>query len=283
MSEPTPTLWLTLPKDEVLKRGDKGALVQRAQLRMLVHGIDLEPYGADGHFGDKTKAGVKLFQRRESIPVTGVIDNRTWEELMDKAEPEVQSTIAASGFVSKPSFSPLASNDARAAVFGKFRYRPAPIKGNPERIIMLDNWMVENTTVVEIPQLKQIPGVMWQGKRWSKGPKSGRVRCHKLIAEQLVGLWAAWEQAGLIDRIYSWDGLGNPRFIRGSRSILSNHAWYTAFDINYRWNMLGETPADIGEKGSVKELVPIAHDFGFYWGGHFRRRDGMHFEAAKVL
>jgi len=76
---------------------------------------------------------------------------------------------------------------------------------------------------------------------------------------------------------------GNPRFIRGSRSILSNHAWYTAFDINYRWNMLGETPADIGEKGSVKELVPIAHDFGFYWGGHFRRRDGMHFEAAKVL
>jgi hypothetical protein len=29
--------------------------------------------------------------------------------------------------------------------------------------------------------------------------------------------------------------------------------------------------------------VPVAHKFGFYWGGHFSRRDGMHFEIAKVM
>jgi len=28
--------------------------------------------------------------------------------------------------------------------------------------------------------------------------------------------------------------------------------------------------------------VPIAHDHGFYWGGHFSRSDGMHFEVAKL-
>jgi len=29
------------------------------------------------------------------------------------------------------------------------------------------------------------------------------------------------------------------------------------------------------------KLVPIANELGFYWGGHFTRRDGMHFELAK--
>jgi hypothetical protein len=30
-------------------------------------------------------------------------------------------------------------------------------------------------------------------------------------------------------------------------------------------------------------LVGIANDNGFYWGGHFTRLDGMHFEIAKLL
>jgi hypothetical protein len=48
--------------------------------------------------------------------------------------------------------------------------------------------------------------------------------------------------------------------------------------------MLGKRPALVSEKGSVRELVPIANKYGFYWGGHFNSRpDGMHFEAAKIL
>ncbi|MBP0575977.1 M15 family metallopeptidase [Mycobacterium tuberculosis] len=40
----------------------------------------------------------------------------------------------------------------------------------------------------------------------------------------------------------------------------------------------------MGAKGCVRELVPIANRFGFYWGGHFSTRaDGMHFEVAKLL
>ena len=35
-------------------------------------------------------------------------------------------------------------------------------------------------------------------------------------------------------------------------------------------------------KGSVRQLVPIANELGFYWGGHFNRRDGMHFEMARI-
>jgi hypothetical protein len=33
----------------------------------------------------------------------------------------------------------------------------------------------------------------------------------------------------------------------------------------------------------VRELVPIANELGWYWGGHYRKRlDGMHFELVKV-
>jgi hypothetical protein len=71
--------------------------------------------------------------------------------------------------------------------------------------------------------------------------------------------------------------------VRGSNTTLSNHAWGTGFDINAKWNPLGAVPALRGDTGSVRELVPIAHDHGFFWGGHFSRSDGMHFEVARVL
>jgi hypothetical protein len=104
-----------------------------------------------------------------------------------------------------------------------------------------------------------------------------------MIGAQVQMLFRAWEDAGLRNRLLTWAGGFVPRFVRGSRTTLSNHAWGTAFDVNVAWNARGAMPALRGEKGSVRELVPIANDFGFYWGGHFSRRDGMHFEAARVL
>jgi hypothetical protein len=83
--------------------------------------------------------------------------------------------------------------------------------------------------------------------------------------------------------ILTFDGSYVARFVRGSTSVLSNHSFGTAFDINVTWNRLGVVPALVGQKGSVRELVGIANDNGFYWGGHFTRLDGMHFEIAKLL
>ena len=89
-----------------------------------------------------------------------------------------------------------------------------------------------------------------------------------------------WEKAGLLDRIISFGGGFEPRFVRGSTTTLSNHSFGSAFDINVAWNERGHRPALVGEKGSVRELVPIAHKWGFWWGGHFSTPDGMHFEVA---
>jgi hypothetical protein len=113
-------------------------------------------------------------------------------------------------------------------------------------------------------------------------PDAGRIFVHRLVVDQVRALFQAWEAAGLVDGLLTWEGSFAPRFVRGSRTTVSNHAWGTAFDVNFPWNRLGAVPALRGEKGSVRDLVPIAHELGFYWGGHFSRCDGMHFEVARL-
>lgn len=96
-------------------------------------------------------------------------------------------------------------------------------------------------------------------------------------------MWAAWEQVGLLAHVLSYAGSFEPRFQRGS-TTLSNHAFGTAFDINEPQNKMGTMPALVGKPGGVRELVTIANEHGFFWGGHFKKRpDGMHFEVARLL
>ena len=169
-----------------------------------------------------------------------------------------------------PSFDPLVGNEALWEVFGKFSYVANPLRHNEEHITVTDNWVEENIVSVNIPQLASV--------------KDGStiVAFHKKAKDQLQKLWNDWESAGLIHLVKTWNGSYDPRFRRGSSTILSNHAFGSAFDINAKWNELGEIPALVGEKGCVRELVQIANDNGFYWGGHFPIDflDGMHFEVA---
>lgn len=168
-------------------------------------------------------------------------------------------------YPAKPDFKALTSA-GRERLFGKFRYE-ATGNGN---IKILGNWVAENIVKVKIPQLIGIEGA----------PKDGIIFWHKKGVEQIKGFFQAVEDAGLLHLIISWAGSYNARFIRGSHTNLSNHSWATAFDINAPQNWLGKQPAAIGQKGCLLQLVSIAHQFGFYWGGHFDRLDGMHFELA---
>lgn len=169
----------------------------------------------------------------------------------------------------KPNFKPLVSTAERQRIFGKFDYRA--VAGSDD-IVILGNWERENIIRVHIPQLTGVGGGLV--------PKNLSIPFHKLAANQLQALFREWEDAGLIKHILTYAGSFVPRFVRGSRSTLSNHAFGTAFDINAAWNGLGRVPAKAGTTGSVRELVAIAHKHGFYWGGHFSRPDGMHFEVA---
>lgn len=195
------------------------------------------------------------------------------QAMVDFSQPD--GDRKSSGWPVTPgSMRPLVSTEERQRIFGTFSYSPAPTASNREAIVIAGTWQQDNIITVQIPQLV--------GRSIRGAPRDGMVQWHRLATAQLQRLWAAWEQAGLLDRILSWDGAFVPRFIRGSTTVLSNHAFGTAFDINASTNGLGSTPALIGQAGCVRELVTIANRCGFFWGGHFPepRLDGMHFEVA---
>jgi hypothetical protein len=190
-----------------------------------------------------------------------------------RSEPPTSRAVDKSSpsFPPRPDFAAI-SSAAREQTFGKPRFVASPQPGNPEHIEILDDWEVKNIKKVSIP----IKGIVGR-------PGPIEVRFHKLAADQLIELWLAWEKEGLLDRVLSFDGAYVPRFMRGSTTKLSNHAFGTAFDINASFNSLKARPALVGQRGSVRELVPIANDLGFFWGGFFNNRpDGMHFEVAEL-
>jgi peptidoglycan hydrolase-like protein with peptidoglycan-binding domain len=267
---PTSDLALPLP---ALRLGSRGAMVKAWEIFLI--GEKLDPGEPDGNFTDMTEQATRAFQTEAKIEADGIVGRQTMLkalshgfELMD--EPS-SGDKTGSNFPPRPSFPPLVSNAQRQALFGAYDYVSDPRPGNPEHVRILGSWEQDNIIDVPVPQLKKTA-------IGSKAPSS--IRFHRLAAAQLQGLWKGWEDAKLLDTILSFAGGFEPRFVRGSRTTLSNHSFGSAFDINAEWNARGHRPALAGEKGSTRALVPIAHQWGFWWGGHFSTPDGMHFEVA---
>lgn len=259
----------------VIKQGSKGAEVRAIQY--FLTGRKLYPGEVDGDFGLKTKVGVVAYQKSKGLVADGIIGNATLGAMLADGLQLTETPDTAKpgtfppGFPARPDYGPMTSAQANAA-FGTFSYVAAPTKGNPEGIRITDNWESDNIVLFQIPQLVTL-GLS----------KTGNVRAHRKVVPQTIALWQAWDDADLLDLIISWEGMFFARFVRGSRSTLSNHSKGSAFDINAGYNGLGKVPAPVGATGSVRELVPLAVRFGFYWGGWFSRGDGMHFEVKSVL
>lgn len=263
---------------ETLRLGSTGPVVARWQ--MFLRGEDLYTKETHGRFDQDTFLATKAYQTSRGLkPVDGIAGNGTLGKAMTEGFAALDDTGIYDDFDERgPNWPPRpvdlkpASFALRQQMFGTFSYVKAPTAGNPEGIDILGTWERDNLVTIEVPQLKGVTGA---GK--------GLVTFHKVGAPKLLALFAAWEAEGLLPLVLAWGGSFAPRFIRGSTSVLSNHAWATAFDINVAQNGLGRRPALVGEKGSVRKLVPLAAEHGFSWGGWFPTRpDGMHFELVKV-
>ncbi len=239
----------------------------------FLRGRGFDPGPTDGQFGDRTRDATIAYQTRYGLDPDGVAGQRTLLKAVSQGFELVEQPRdddRGSNFPPPPTFEPLVTNQQRAQVFGSFDFVPAPTAAEPGAVRILGNWQRDNIVKVPVPQVRNVQGARGRDYIWF----------HRLAARQLQALWSAWEVAGLLDRVLTYEGSFNPRFVRGSTTTLSNHAFGSGFDINYTWNKLGHRPALVGQRGSVRELVPIAHQHGFYWGGHFGRPDGMHFEIA---
>lgn len=264
----------------VLKKGSTGINVKKWQYFLI--GQNLLHDIADGVFGTNTYNATIEFQKLKGLEQDGKVGNNTLGAAMllgfDVVKDESDSE-KGQNWPPKPNFLPLVSTAERQKIFGKFEYKHTG-GGN---IRILGNWEAENIIKVEIPQLLKVRSRLTNEEDKKLIPIDGKVKFHKLAAKQMQTLWDVWEKEGLLDLVINYAGSFVPRFVRGSETVLSNHAFGTAFDINAAWNGLGRVPALAGKTGSVLELVPYAHKLGIYWGGHFTRHDGMHFEIAKIL
>ncbi len=258
---------------KLIKINSQGDLVKNWQTFLTGHGFFEGE--VSGTFDAETKNATIAFQQNNNLQPDGIVGNKSFGMAMQLGFEGIiddRNDKSGAGFPPKPAFSPLTGNDERQAIFGTFTFVPKPVPGNPENIQITSQWVQENIITVSIPQLIHIKG-------------SEKVQFHKKAANQIQKLWNEWETAGLLHLILTWEGSYVARFVRGKakQQILSNHAFGSAFDINFEWNRLGTIPALAGQKGSVRELVNIANSNGFYWGGHFSRLDGMHFEIAKLM
>ncbi|WP_437315894.1 M15 family metallopeptidase [Sorangium sp. So ce385] len=260
----------------VLQRGLRGDDVAEWQLFLI--GQRLDPGLADGIFGAGTLTATQAFQTAHHLDADGKVGRHTLARALQLGfgslhDPEDQEERGPN-WPPRPDDLPTIGLAARQALFGKFDYAPDPHPQERERIRVLGSWAQDNIVTIEVPQLV--------GKK--RAAPKGRVTCHRLAADQICALFAAWERAGLLDRVLTWDGCYNPRFVRGSDRTLSQHAFGSAFDINADQNGYGVEPARVGKPGCVRELVQIANELGFFWGGHFSGRlDGMHFEIARLM
>jgi len=153
----------------------------------------------------------------------------------------------------------------RVKRYGSFTFKASPGGDSPERITVDPAWVSKHIVAVAVPQL---------GGR--------KVHVHRDVAQPLLALFAAWEDAGVLSDVTKFAGCWVARFKRGkaggTEKDLSNHSWGSAIDVNPQQNWLGKTPAAEGEPGSVLRLVPIAEANGWAWGGRWKTPDGMHFE-----
>lgn len=115
------------------------------------------------------------------------------------------------------------------------------------------------------------------------GKPVAHVMFHRKAAPALLRVFNdIWNQCGHDQKkadaagVSDFCGSYNPRKIRGSATVWSNHAYGAAIDLNAAANAMGNS------HGTMPPFVVAAFEKeGFRWGGRYRNRpDWMHFEAV---
>lgn len=112
-----------------------------------------------------------------------------------------------------------------------------------------------------------------------------KITCHKDVAQSLNRILSDifTLYGGSVDKVREarmnmFDGCYNfRRMTAGSR--LSVHSWGAAVDLDASHNPWGK-PWKEGCGMMPKEVIQIFQQYGWKWGGEFKRPDAMHFQAT---
>lgn len=254
--------------------------------------------GIDGDFGQKTEEGTKIFQLQAGLSANGKVNEATLGKAAELGytilPDDYYETRADAGFPPEPADLDSPGNTFRNQTFTCFRFKQLQLsaRGDPDGVVItrscdgeFADWTSAKIVDIEIPQLAFAVGY------------PGRLTCHRRAADAIRAVFAAWEAADLLHLIRTFDGCFNPRYKRGKSpsdgahglkdsvdvTLLSNHAFGSALDINADDNPFGGPVAKIGRRGCVREMVEIANAHNLYWGGHYQStKDGMHFELSRL-
>ena len=133
----------------------------------------------------------------------------------------------------------------------------------PGQVVITDGWDKKNIVVLELPILKPT------GKKWKINIHAKLVEDVKSIFNEWVGLNVSYpvvELGGWVARRQYWSPV----------KPLSTHAWGCAIDINWSTNPAGRRDYTLPDN-----LIGIFETHGWTWGGRWRAKDVMHFQAYK--
>lgn len=71
------------------------------------------------------------------------------------------------------------------------------------------------------------------------------------------------------------------RWVRGSKSVVSNHSFGLAIDLTI--DGLLDTRGDNATQRGLFEVYKVFKGHGLFWGAEFKTEDSMHFEASAAL
>ena len=222
----------------IFKVGAKGEDVRSIQ--QVLKRLNFPVGSVDGVYGDKTRLAVVEFQINNKLNADGVVGPITWDKLFPGSSPHI------------PELAVPTSRDELYNIFGD------PLDSG--------YWKAYGGYCETPPELNH---VFTYRKENTHG-----FWCNKLLIPFFQNVYQAIVQAGLSDKLTSFDGCYNLRYTRGAKR-LSMHSWGIAVDHNARTNPLGVD----GDMNS--EIVDIFESEGFCWGGNFKRKDPMHFEFTE--
>jgi hypothetical protein len=270
--------------------------VKAVQYLLSVRGMN--PGKIDNICGKKTIAAIERFQYGFMSNPDGVVDvdGQTWRRLAGQSHtpPPKRAAPPAPPTARKPT-TPRPPATPRAPT-----PPPSTARGSITQLIAVPSGSVNAglTSVRNAYMFEKFGAPRTDGKYTVDGGPTNNPRLQRAMVTRNVGPFRVTGLGPAVASLTSVftevrrdfpevhaaitsGGMFNCRYVRGSKTSISNHSWGTAIDLGFYGAV--DPWRDNKVYFGLAQIAPIFNRHGWFWGATFRREDGMHFEGSKSL